>query len=81
VKIRFSLYSEAIVTIEIYDWALDLVKKLQVGRIQPKYGGEELLVFWDGRNENGDVVANGVYFYKIKTDKGAEAFGKIVVLD
>jgi hypothetical protein len=23
-------------------------------------------VVWDGRNENGDAVASGIYFYRLK---------------
>lgn len=78
VKIRYSLQSDAVVTIKVYDFALDLVRTIRSGR-QP--GGEELWEYWDGRNDQGAVVANGAYFYKIETDKGSVAFGKIVVLD
>jgi flagellar hook assembly protein FlgD len=35
--------------------------------------------FWDGKNENGKIVAPGVYYYKISTDSGERAFGKLVV--
>jgi hypothetical protein len=34
---------------------------------------------WDGRNESGRIVAPGVYYYKITTDKGERAFGKVIV--
>ena len=80
VKIRYSLRSEAVVTIKIYDWALNLVRKISAGRVIPNDGGQELLEFWNGRNEDGQVVANGVYFYTIETDQGDQARGKIVVL-
>jgi len=81
VKIRYSLHSEAVVTIKIYDWALNPVKTISVGRVTPGDNGEELLEFWDGRNEDGQLVANGVYFYTVETDRGDQARGKIVVLD
>jgi ligand-binding sensor domain-containing protein len=81
VKIRYSLHSEAVVTIKIYDWSLHLVKTIAAGRVTPEENGQELLEFWDGRNDDGQIVANGVYFYTIETDRGGEAFGKIVVLD
>jgi hypothetical protein len=49
-------------------------------------------VIWDGRDEDGDKVANGVYIYKIiaetkynsggkETTKEAEAIGKAVVMN
>lgn len=78
VKIRYSLKSNAQVTIEIYDFALDLVKTIGP-KSQP--GGEEIWEFWTGRNENGQVVANGVYFYKIEADGDVLGYSKIVVLD
>jgi hypothetical protein len=81
VKIRYSLRSEAAVTITIYDWALNPVRKISACRITPDNGGQELLEFWDGRNEDDQVVANGVYFYTVETDRGDMAWGKIVVLD
>ena len=36
---------------------------------------------WDGRDDDGDPVANGVYFYRIELAKGKQAFGKVVVLN
>jgi flagellar hook assembly protein FlgD len=40
----------------------------------------ELDELWDGRDEKGIVVANGVYFYMVKTDNDEPAYGKILVL-
>lgn len=78
VKIRYSLSSDAQVTIRIYDFALDLVRTILAGS-QP--GGEELWEYWDGKNDNGTVAANGVYFYKIEAGGDVIGHGKIVVLD
>ncbi|MDQ1317010.1 MAG: hypothetical protein QG588_659 [Candidatus Poribacteria bacterium] len=36
-------------------------------------------VLWDGTKDNGDIVTNGLYIYRIQT-AGGEAFGKIAVL-
>ena len=36
---------------------------------------------WDGRDSDGDIVANGVYFFRVQTAGGDRAFGKVVVLD
>jgi len=35
---------------------------------------------WDGKNEAGDIVSNGVYFFVVTTDKGEKAIGKVAVL-
>jgi flagellar hook assembly protein FlgD len=35
---------------------------------------------WNGRDDDGALVANGVYFYKITTDNNSY-WGKVMVLD
>ncbi|MFZ5433119.1 MAG: hypothetical protein ACOZB3_05015, partial [Calditrichota bacterium] len=39
---------------------------------------------WDGRDREGHMLANGVYFYRIKAEHSdghdAEATGKLVIL-
>jgi hypothetical protein len=42
--------------------------------------GVEQTVIWNGRNDNGGIVANGVYFYVIESSAGERAVGKIAVL-
>ncbi|MFH2035977.1 MAG: T9SS type A sorting domain-containing protein [Candidatus Zixiibacteriota bacterium] len=34
---------------------------------------------WDGRNQNGDNVASGIYFYKIKTDQFSDTKKMVLV--
>ena len=36
---------------------------------------------WDGRNEIGDRVANGVYFYQIVLTGEEPLWGKIIVVN
>jgi flagellar hook assembly protein FlgD len=43
-------------------------------------GGVDYDEPWDGRNEKGDLVANGVYFFKVETAGGQTEWGKLVVL-
>ena len=35
--------------------------------------------FWDGKNDNGDIVPNGVYFYRVEVGDN-KSFGKILVI-
>jgi len=35
---------------------------------------------WNGRNGDGDVVANGVYYFVVKTSQGDQKIGKLAVL-
>ncbi|MBD3182109.1 T9SS type A sorting domain-containing protein, partial [Candidatus Poribacteria bacterium] len=78
VNIRYSLNRDTNVTIEVYDISGDLVTTLIEG--EPKYQAIEYAESWDGKNDNGDIVANGVYFYLITTTTNEKAAGKIAVL-
>jgi hypothetical protein len=78
-RIVFSLSAEAAVSLDIFDFASRPVAQLLDGSRRP--GQENHWYLWDGRDGDGQVVANGVYFYRLETDRGQAAFGKIVVLD
>ncbi len=77
--IVFSLAKETQVDIDIYDFASRKVRVLTNG--QTFLGGRDHREPWDGRDDGGQSVANGVYFYRITLDSGQQAFGKVVVLD
>lgn len=79
VRIQYSLSAGARITIKVYDFANRLVKVLL--RDEFRTGPSDHGLDWNGRNDAGDGVANGVYFYRIETDGGHRAFGKIVVLN
>lgn len=79
VRIQYSLSHPAEVTIRIYDFASRPVRTLIENA--ERRGAENHGENWDGKNDAGEVVANGVYFYRIETDRGDRAFGKIVVLE
>ena len=51
--------------IKIYNIKGQLVKKCEVRNA--KCGMNSMV--WDGKDENGEPVANGIYFYKLSTDK------------
>jgi hypothetical protein len=61
--IRYSIKKRGHVKLSVFNVAGQLVKTL-VDEVQgPKPGGYALT--WDGRNNSGEAVASGVYFYKI----------------
>lgn len=76
--IRYSLSKPGNITIKIYDVANVLVRTLIKNASQNSE--IELAEFWDGKNDNGDIVSNGVYFYVIESSSGERAVGKIAVL-
>jgi hypothetical protein len=83
----YNLSKDANVTIRVYDYNMDHVKTVISGKFRKagNNGGPlgrstvESEDFWDGKTECGKLVAPGVYYYKITTDKGERAFGKMIV--
>ena len=76
--IRYSLTEDGEVTIKIYDIGGNLVRTLIDDESQSAV--DEQSVAWDGKNDKGDVVANGVYFYVIDSSSGEKATGKAAII-
>ncbi|NNE09597.1 MAG: choice-of-anchor B family protein [Gemmatimonadetes bacterium] len=74
-SIRFTLPSAALVELDVYDTAGRLVKRLD--RDAREAGNHT--VAWDGRNDRGDGVASGVYFYTLRTDSFSETRKMLLV--
>ncbi|MBM3215869.1 T9SS type A sorting domain-containing protein [Candidatus Poribacteria bacterium] len=65
--IPFELKEGSAVTVNIYDVAGSLVRKLDLGYREPGYYTSRAdAAYWDGRNELGERVASGVYFYELR---------------
>ena len=64
--IPYQLASATNVTITIYDVRGNLVRTLDMGH-QPTgiYSGRSSAAYWDGRNDSGEAVASGLYFYML----------------
>jgi len=78
VRIHYKPKSDGYVTIKIYDFEMKLVNTI----LEDAYrdGGVEYDQTWDGTNGKGEIVANGIYFFKIEGPGGQEEWGKIGVL-
>ena len=65
--IPYQLSSPSEVTILIYDIAGHLVRTLSPGN-QPAgyYEKKQRAAYWNGRNEDGEKVKSGIYFYTLK---------------
>jgi hypothetical protein len=69
------------VNINIYTVAGRLIKKIERYNLNERY----VTIDWDGRDEDGNQIANGAYFYKVavKTIDGSESksiIGKMAVI-
>jgi len=78
-KIKYSTGGkDAKVTIRIFDFDMNPVRVLIQNA--PRSGEFEQLEYWDGRDDNGYIVPNGVYFYRIEFDSSKPLYGKIMVM-
>ena len=65
--IPYRLAREADVTITIYDTKGTPVRRLALGNQSAGYYAEHgKAAYWDGRNEDGEAVASGIYIYQFR---------------
>jgi len=65
--IPYQLREDAPVTIRIYSLSGELVRGLSLGsKSAGVYVSTDRAAHWDGRNEAGESVASGIYFYNIQ---------------
>ncbi len=78
IKIKYLLQNNADVSIRIFNFSMQLVKTLLQNA--PRTGGIEQIENWDGRDEEGKLVPNGVYFYRIDVNGSKGIYGKIMAV-
>ena len=65
--IPFELADRANVSISIYNLRGQLIRPIVLGNLPAgKYIDPSKAAYWDGRNENGEKAASGVYFYRLR---------------
>ena len=74
VVVQFRLYSwlpyhlaaDAEVTFRIYNIQGQLVRQLDLGaQAAGSYQDKESALYWDGRDQFGETVSSGIYFYRL----------------
>ena len=66
--IPYQLENSADVTLQIYDTSGGIVRTIDLGfKSQGFYMTRSTAAYWDGRNNMGEQVASGVYFYSLQT--------------
>ncbi len=77
-RIHYSIKSGgSSVTIRIFDFSMHVVRTLVQNL--PQNAGEQD-VPWNGRDDTGGLVDNGVYFYSVVVNNQSPAWGKILVV-
>ncbi len=77
-KFHYPVPQAANATIEVYDFAMNLVKTVVSGK--PKSEGISSADEWDGRNGWGKIVAVGIYYFKVSLSTGEVYWGKLAIM-
>ena len=83
VDFHFAVEREADITLEIYDFAMNLVSRIIDNQsfspgVYPASGAQRRT--WDGRNDRGEQVAVGMYYFKVEYSTGEVSWGKVAVI-
>ncbi len=79
-KIKYSTGGKASsVTIRIFDFGMNYIRTIIQNAPRTKTI-EGVPDFWNGRDDNGNLVPNGVYLYRVDVDSEEPLFGKIIVM-
>ena len=78
--IPYHLARETEVSIMIYDTKGTLVRRLALGNQSAGYYAERgKAAYWDGRNEDGEAVASGIYIYQFRAGDYAASRRMVIV--
>jgi len=78
--IPYELATETPVTIRIYDLKGHIVRELNLGRQSAdSYITKDKAAYWDGKDEHGQKMASGVYWYALRAE-GFSAIRRLVIL-
>ncbi|MBM3212926.1 T9SS type A sorting domain-containing protein, partial [Candidatus Poribacteria bacterium] len=68
--IPYQLTEDTYAKIRIYDVNGKLIKKLDQGHKKAgNYLTKDKAAYWDGKDDMGNEVSSGIYFYSLETDK------------
>ena len=85
-KIKYPTNGNSIpVTIRIFDFSMHFVRTvvqdaLRGNPVHVVDGSGGAIDYWDGKNDNGSIVPNGVYFYCVNAGADKPVYGKVLVL-
>ena len=78
--IPYHLANASDVRITIYDVRGQVIRRLDLGhQLEGYYTSLSRAAHWDGRNDLGERVGSGIYFYQLQTDN-ASHLSKMVIL-
>ena len=79
--IPYQLSSDGDISIQIHNVDGQLVRSVELGyRSSGTYTQQSKAAYWDGRNDNGETIAGGIYFYTLKIDNSYAQTRKLIVV-
>jgi hypothetical protein len=79
VRFHYNVTRPTKVTIKVYDFAMELVAEVVTQKERLTTGQYDEI--WSGRTDRGEIVANGVYFFRLDLEGEGTFWGKVMVLD
>jgi photosystem II stability/assembly factor-like uncharacterized protein len=77
-RIRYRTGARGNVSMHVYDFAMLPVRTIVQNASRPPYIEQDEI--WDGKNDTGARVANGVYYIQVQSDDFAPVWTKVIVL-
>ena len=78
--IPYNLSEDALVTLSIYDMTGQRIRALSLGfQSSGFYQSQSRAAYWDGRNDLGEQVSSGIYFYQLSTPSGHQMKRMVIV--
>ena len=78
--IPYHLANPSDIVVTIYDARGSVIRRLELGhQSEGYYTSQSRAVYWDGRNNVGEPVASGIYFYQLQADN-TSLLRKMVIL-
>lgn len=79
VRFQYNTKNPTSVTLRIFTYAMELVTTVVENKSRP--GNSDLTEIWNGKTDDGRLVANGVYFYQLILDDDGTYWGKLLIFD
>ncbi|MEJ2052064.1 MAG: hypothetical protein P8Y60_19905 [Calditrichota bacterium] len=79
-RFQYDVTQAGEVSIDIFNFAMEKVITIRKQEFAPTQNSFDRSATWDGRDNNGRMVDNGVYFFRAKVE-GKVSWGKIVVIN
>ena len=77
--IPYQINRDSQVKFSIYSQRGDLVRHLDLGsKLAGYYTSRDQAIYWDGRNNRGEAISSGVYFYHLLAGQQSEIKKMIV---